>query len=106
VASLTDNTRAVVACERWETGKGDGAGIYLAGSPKVRTRIGDFSEAGKVDSALASRRATLAAAAPRMLRALRGLVDGVERAAAAGVDLTGHLGVGDALSAIAEAEGR
>lgn len=65
--------RKTLTDERWETGNGDGAGVYLVGDPRARTRIGHFGEGGKVDSALAVRRATLAAAAPDLLEALRPL---------------------------------
>lgn len=39
-----------------------------------------------------------------LLKALKGLVAGIERAASNGIDLTGHVGLGNALSAIAKAE--
>jgi hypothetical protein len=62
-------TPAVVAInERWETGRGDGAGVYLATNPAARHRVGDFGEGGKEGSAMAHARATLAATAPEMLR--------------------------------------
>jgi hypothetical protein len=60
-----------VSEERWETGRGDGAGVYLAGSPATRQRIGDFGLGGTIESEVAARRAELAAAAPELLEALR-----------------------------------
>jgi hypothetical protein len=47
----------------------------------------------------------LVAAAPELDDALDGLVRAIERAAAAGIDLTGYVGVGDALRALAHARG-
>jgi hypothetical protein len=44
--------------------------------------------------------------AQALLAALKGIVAAVERAAARGVDLSGHVGVGNALAAIDKAEGR
>lgn len=41
-----------------------------------------------------------------LYNALRGLVAGIEAAAAAGIDTTGYIAVGKALAAIAKAEGR
>ena len=58
--------------ERWETGRGDGSGIYLAGAPATRRKIGDFSEGGRSDSSeVCQARAQLAAAAPTMAHAIR-----------------------------------
>lgn len=44
--------------------------------------------------------------APELLVALKNLVAAIERAAAAGIDTTGYIGVGDALTVIARAEAR
>ena len=59
---------------------------------------------GSVDEAEANAR--LIAAAPDLLAELRALVEGIERAAAAGVDLSGYVGTGRALALIARVEGR
>ena len=41
-----------------------------------------------------------------LVETLRALVAGIERAAAAGIDLSGYVGTGRALELIARAEGR
>lgn len=48
----------------------------------------------------------LIAAAPEMFAALSDLVVAIERAAENGIDLTGHVGLGDAFAAIRKAQGR
>lgn len=50
--------------------------------------------------------AALIAAAPDMFDALSGLVVAIERAAENGIDLTGHVGLGDAFAAIRKAQGK
>lgn len=95
--------------ETWDTGIGDGAGVYLRVPGRSgHLRIGDFGCSGLAPggSAMAVERARLAAAAPLLHAALAGLVAGVERAAGAGVDLSGYVGVGDALVALSRAGGR
>jgi hypothetical protein len=61
---------------------------------------------GALVSADQARLMTVRAAGPLLLSALEGLVEMIERAAEHGVDTTGHIGVGDALHAIAVAKGR
>lgn len=58
------------------------------------------------DDAAVSADANLIAAAPELLQALAMLVAAIEGAASAGIDLTGYVGVGNALQAIAKARGR
>lgn len=50
--------------------------------------------------------AAMIAASVDLYNALRGLVEGIEAAAEAGIDTTGYIGVGKAFAAIAKAEGR
>jgi hypothetical protein len=68
----------VGAGERWETGRGDGTGIYLAGDPKRRAKIGDFGEGGRAPGGNASavERARIAAQAPLMYEALLDIISG------------------------------
>jgi hypothetical protein len=49
--------------------------------------------------------AILVRAAPELLQALRNLVTGIERAASAGIDLSGYVGTGKALAIIAKVTG-
>jgi hypothetical protein len=55
---------------------------------------------------VAQRDGPLVEAAPDLADALRNLVTSIERAAAAGIDLTGHVGVGEALRALDKTKGR
>jgi hypothetical protein len=55
---------------------------------------------------VAQRDGPLVEAAPDLVDALRNLVASIERAAAAGIDLTGHVGVGEALRALDKTKGR
>jgi hypothetical protein len=60
--------------ERWEIGRGDGAGLYLVTrNTKQRIKIADFAFGG-VASGLAAERALIAAQAPRMYEALLDIV--------------------------------
>ncbi len=65
-----------------------------------------FQSGATICTTLHEANARLIAAAPDLLDALRDLVESIERAAGAGVDMSGHIGVGDALAAIRKAEGR
>lgn len=62
----------VGAGERWETGRGDGGRLYIAGVRRVS--IADFGLGGVVPSDVAHDRAQIAAQAPRMYEALLDLV--------------------------------
>jgi hypothetical protein len=55
---------------------------------------------------VASRDGPVLAAAPKLLEELRYLITKIERAATAGIDLTGYVGVGRALVVIKKAQGR
>lgn len=66
-------------CETWETGNGDGSGIYLRQPGRAgHVKIGDFGEAGRAPggSAAAVERAQLAATAPAMVNLLECMVRG------------------------------
>ncbi len=66
-----NDVTGVSAGERWETGRGDGAGLYVVGNPKRRVKIGDFALGGRAGgSATCHERALLAAQAPLMYEAL------------------------------------
>ena len=54
----------------------------------------------------AEAQARLFDAAPEMFAALSDLVVAIERAAENGIDLTGHVGLGNAFAAIRKAQGR
>ncbi len=71
----SNGVTGVTAGERWETGRGDGAGLYIAGNPKRRVKIGDFALGGRAgDSATCHERALLAAQAPLMYEALLAII--------------------------------
>lgn len=102
------------AGERWETGRGDGGSLYLAGDPKRRRQVADFSLGGKVPSGCAHGRALIAAQAPLMYEALLDLVSGMRQDGAIvapnGQPFEGHragceCGVCQSVLALALAEG-
>jgi hypothetical protein len=64
------------------------------------------AEGGLVAAGVAKRDGPLVEAAPDLVEALQNLVASIERAAAAGIDLTGHVGVGEALRALDKTKGR
>lgn len=72
---LESEAPGIGAGERWETGRGDGSGIYIVGDPKRRVKIGDFALGGQAgDSTTCHERAQLAAQAPLMYEALLDLI--------------------------------
>lgn len=102
------------AGERWETGRGDGEGLYIAGDPKHRVKIADFGAAGRIPSSVGHQRALVAAQAPRMYEAVLDFVSGARDAGSIvdgkGQPFKGHgpgcgCGICDGLVALAFAEG-